>query len=579
MIVIATVGCGGGGGGSNPPAKETRSANVATATFGSQYLKTHNLLVQWVGDKTGTNYGTCKIESVNKTSGTGTLSVNPDGSISLINDLPADVFNFTFVTHHPPIESGDPQYDQLLTGTATITIVPESTSTNPTNFNIPQGGQMTLVARAQNARATGAEVVRVTAADTSRVPVNVEATWVINPPNAGNIVKNTGETTYTFTGAAAFTGTFTLTAHIANAMDQPAAVNGNAIAHPTIGVSNPTEGQTVSGTVTVQFAAQNATSVYWKVDSGTEMLASSNSFPLDTTTLSNANHTLNFRAVGQLETVTLSRAFTVNNQVPYDPGKAGKLTFTGGTYNTNSDNSGKMVSTFYMFKTGGAVAVDKADTIRFFNAAGTVVNTVQTADYGYPVAVTSGDVVWAVRRNFGQVRLLNKTGAVVNTLTVAGANDAAYVAQTGKVLVSGNNGIREYDPNTLAYTQLRTDRATAVTGDDRYVFYQGTGDGSDPTMLTIWKLDRTTGSIVAIAKPGILFSLYSPPGFNCVVGTDGTSKTVKVWDKSGGLLSSTPLPNGEQVVGIGVDMSGDGSGLFITPDISLFQYRAQIVPN
>jgi len=123
--------------------------------------------------------------------------------------------------------------------------------------------------------------------------------------------------TFAPTGAGSLTGGVQVAS---NATNSPAiiALSGTGVAlPPTVAISSPTSGATVSGTITVSGVASDplgVSSVQVRVDGGTFSLASGTtswSFSLDTTSLSNAAHTLTARATDTLGT-TANTSVSVN---------------------------------------------------------------------------------------------------------------------------------------------------------------------------------------------------------------------------------------------------------------------------
>jgi WD40 repeat protein len=291
------------------------------SVFDSNELKGRSLVAHWIGPTHPfVDYGPVKFDSVRMHQDLGTLTINADGSLRLVNNTASGTIAFLYSAHHPTgtddPDAGMEISDQL----ATITLTPVGTSVSPTDFRVAQGGTMIVAAQADNSRTSGKTIVRIATLAPSRAPTNVPATWTIAPVDAGKMSGANYDGSYTFTGEPNFIGSFTLTAHVIGAKDQPTTpITGTAIAHPVITVSSPTEKQTVVGTINAKFVFQNTTDGFWRVDSGKETLVTGDSFPLDTTLLTNGVHYLNFRAVGPVEEVSMARKFIVNNPHEFKP--------------------------------------------------------------------------------------------------------------------------------------------------------------------------------------------------------------------------------------------------------------------
>ena len=122
-------------------------------------------------------------------------------------------------------------------------------------------------------------------------------------------------------------GVHSLTATASNASGQTTtsaavAIKVNNAVPPTISITSPTSGATVSGTITITTnVSANTTSVQFSVDgsnAGAAVTSAPFSFPLNTTTLSNGVHSLTATASNASGQTTTSAAVAikVNNAVP-----------------------------------------------------------------------------------------------------------------------------------------------------------------------------------------------------------------------------------------------------------------------
>lgn len=99
---------------------------------------------------------------------------------------------------------------------------------------------------------------------------------------------------------------------------------------PSVAVTDPADGQTAKGTLTVTGTAAKGTravtAVQYRIDSGAWTDASGTqswSFTVDTTKLRNGAHTIEVRSYdGSLYSAIASRSITVNNQKPADGGSS-----------------------------------------------------------------------------------------------------------------------------------------------------------------------------------------------------------------------------------------------------------------
>lgn len=446
-FLFPSFGCGGGGG-NPPPPNETRSVNspgnTVEATLGSRSGFTNDLVFRWIGDRTGTDFGVAEITSVTKISGTGDLTALANGRVRLINDKAYDTFVFDFVTIHPS-GTGDPDAGKTVTGRATIHIDPEQARVLPlSTVDIAQDGSIVLRAQAQNSRASGWAIYVANAK--TRLFVDVpEVTWTTTN---GLDIANTGDGRVTVTAKTGFTGTATVTATYPATAEQKQ-VTVNVIPHPTVGVSAPLEGATVSGNVTVTFVATNATKVTYQLGGGAETdVTGQTSFSFDSKTLPDGPLAITMRASGKLETVSMTRNVTVNNAPA--PLKKGHLVLGQKIYtdsdgqNWPNDIGGRFADgTLYAHSSAGLVLMD---------STGQVIKRVQPFTAGDVTCILGNRNQLAIPDSDNKRLLVyDSTGNLVKTLTNVGAIFSAdyYVNAAGehKVLTASDLGVWEWSPD------------------------------------------------------------------------------------------------------------------------------------
>lgn len=548
--------CGSGGGGNPPPPPpETRSVNVLSGTFGSRNSK--SLQFSWIGDKTGINYGKVIVETATLVSGSGSVAVLADGTVQVNNDLARDTITFNFTTTHPS-GTGDPQAGQPISGRTVLTIVPEDARLDPSKqnpFTIPQGGSVVLAVQAQNSRAAPSIVVL----GSSHLPtatrnfVYTSATWEVTPTGAGTFANN-ADGTVTFTGASGFAGAVTITASIPDAFGGPfrATVTGNLIAHPTIGVSAPTEGQTVAGTINVQFTATNAAKVTYQVGNDTPVdVSGTSSFPLDTTKYANGPLAVTFKAIGQLETATLVRNVVVNNQAPPPPTPM-KLVLSDKPPVTGQDLplwTGRLSNGNYVSFGGGALIISAAD------GSGAIVKQYDgvTGSDTCP-SLTSDDKV-VVADPMGSVAVVDTTDPNATPRRVylgAGfAYQASAVPGTTKALVATQTAVVQIDLVNLTAQTLFNVRCSAICGDGNHIWLVDQ-TGALPQLAQYDLLGNRVRSLTGGPSAGIAQLFYSKK--SSIVVAVGGGQIVQ-WDAETGQLinQALPPPAGFQWRGIGPD--------------------------
>ena len=254
---------------------------------------------------------------------------------------------------------------------------------------------------------------------------------------------------------------------------------------------------------------------------------------------------------------------TVNPVASYDPGIAGTFSFTGSSVNTNADGANKLVSVLHKLATGNYVALDKADTLRLLDSGLNRTGMVSPGGVLYRCAIV-GNKIWVPCSGQGAVKVYDLGGNLINTLNEGNYSRATYVPETGKVLVCGPSGVREYNPVSYASTSISAAESTAVTGDSKYVWY-----ASDQ----LYKVARTGGTPTPLGARGAIFDLLAVNGFNVILIANINTKKVEAINKEGVGLGSYPLPDGGQVQAIGLDSTGVAGSIPSNPSFNAYGWR------
>lgn len=535
-------GCGGGGGGNPPPNREHRSVNAVgnnvSTTVGSRFHKTVTLF--WVGDNTGTNYGKAKIESFAKTAGTGDLTLDSaDGTLDLANDLANDTFRFTFVARHP-VGSGDPDQNAIENGTASVVITPQDPRINPlSSLTIPQGGSVNLAAEAQNSRLAGS--YKIVRASSSRVFVGTSASWSVSPVNAGSFGSNPAEVG-SFQASPSFAGDATVTATILGSNERVTAVV-HVIPHPSVAISSPTEGQEVSGTINVLFSAANANSVTYRVDNGSDIVVTGqSSFALDTTTLTNAPHSITMRAVGQLETATITRNVTVKNGVAL---KDGKMVLNGPPIQTNSD--GQNIPNFIGGRNvDGRMYAFGFSRLTLLSSTGQVTNRIiVNADNAATAMLGDKSLICVPDMQHGQLLIYDFAGSLVKTVGGMGFVQSADYLPGQPILTASSTGLTNIDSVTWNKTFVLAGSFSMASGNASVIFATEFGNGGK---TAIYNYSGT--KIKDLGWIGNVQSIRIVPGWNLAIVSvsDGPQGTGVYQYKLDGTLiefNSFGIPSGK----------------------------------
>jgi fibronectin type 3 domain-containing protein len=311
------------------------------------------------------------------------------------------------------------------------------------------------------------------------------------PSTANRIAQPTG-LSYTDTGLAAGTYYYKVTAEDAAGNVGPPSNEANAVATadttaPTVSITSPTSGATVSGSVSVNAnASDNGTvaGVQFKLDGvnlGAEDTTSPYSISWDTFTAANGAHTLTALARDGAGNTTLSTGVPVTVQNTAAAGLVGAWAFDEGTGTTVADQSGK--GNNGTVANGTWVTTGRFNNAISFNGTSTRVTIPDSATLDLTTGMTleawvrpsivgnwqtavvkeqSGNLVYGMYANTnlnrpegevyvnGATRVLNGTSILPTgtwsylTATYDGANlrlylngaQVAQVAQTGSILTS-----------------------------------------------------------------------------------------------------------------------------------------------
>lgn len=226
-------------------------------------------------------------------------------------------------------------------------------------------------------------------------------------------------------------------------------------AAPTVSLTSPAGGSTVSGTTSVSASASDdigVTRVDFSVDGSPKASDASSpwGFSLDTTSLSNAAHTISaqaFDASGKSSAAS-SISVTVSNAAaapsPPPPTSSGACKWyvspSGSSSNTGKSTSSPLTLDAVISKTSaGDVVCLMAGT---YNRSASI----------YPKSGSAGKVV--VYRSYGGTATLKWTGGTVNAPVIGFANGRSYIEVNGLTIDGGNKTAAAVNCNTAHHVRV-----------------------------------------------------------------------------------------------------------------------------
>jgi hypothetical protein len=292
---------------------------------------------------------------------------------------------------------------------------------------------------------------------------------------------------------------------------------GAAPPNVSVSITSPTNGQTLSGSVTWQVAASSDTSrVDFAVDGTVKSTDTSApfSYSLDTTALSNGSHTLSVTGTGKgNRTSSASVSVTVSNAAPPPPPTSSLAISTSSPAN-GATVSGKITwqanvtsgtATKVDFYIDGAKSWTEWLAPYVYDGDGATLDTTTLTDGSHTLAVTATAADGTTSSSSVTVTVANSTGA----LPVAGAPTATALpaisgtAQVGQTL-KASTGTWTGSPTAYAYQWQRCDATgascSAISGAASASYVTVTADQGHALRATV-TASNTTGSATAVSAP------------------------------------------------------------------------------
>ncbi len=318
--------------------------------------------------------------------------------------------------------------------------------------------------------------------------------WGDGTPNTTNSVP-TAVHTYTTSGTKTITLTVTDNDGATDTDTATASISGNQ--SPTVSISSPTAGQTVSGTITIRVQATDPESAAGslttqvRIDSGSWQPATYNTFTssyertLNTTTLSDATHTVTARATDGFgnTTTTTARSFTVNNNQAPTAEANGPYTGSTGSFVSfssagSTDSDGTIAS--YLWTFGDGTTSTAANPTHIYASGGTKTITLTVTD------------------NDGATSAPDTTTAVINVTPVADAG-GPYSGTAGVTVNVTGAASTDSDGSISTYAWSWGDGTTSPASTFAPAIHTYTTGGAYTITLTVTDDDGTTDSDTAVA--------------------------------------------------------------------------------
>ena len=335
------------------------------------------------------------------------------------------------------------------------------------------------------------------------------------------------------------------------------------ITAPTVSLTGPANGASVSGTVSLTATASDnvgVSGVQFLVDNvalGAEDTSSPYSATWDTTTASNGTHTLTARARDAAGNTTTTSAVTVTVANAAPP--QGPLSGTPVSVAVGSDPNGIAVA-----GNRGYVANAASDTLSVIDVnTNQTLATIAVGDTPtYVVATPDGEHVYVTNRDSNSVSIVaTASNRVTHTITVGSKPQGVAVSADGSRLYvsnSGSNSVSVIDTAThkvvATYSTGASPNGLAVTPDGK--LYVANRDNN-----TVSVLNAANGTVAA--APITVGSLptgvaVNPAGTRVYVGN--SSGTVSVISTASNTVIATVSVGSAPV---GMSVSPDGSRVYV----------------
>jgi len=330
----------------------------------------------------------------------------------------------------------------------------------------------TITTQPVNQTVTAGQTASFTVVATGTAPLAYQ--WQKNSANITGATATSYTTPVTTTADSGSTFRVVVTNTAGSVTSSTAKLTVNATTPPTVSISSPANGATVSGTISVSGSASDAlgvSSVQVQVDSGAFSSASGTTswtFSLDTTSLSNAAHTLTARATNT-SGLTASSTISVNVSNSSGGGTIINVTSFGATGNGSTDDTAAINSAI--------AALSSGDTLLF---------------------------------PCGSYKTSSQLSLILSNVTVDGSSCAVILnTSSGTVMVIGGsgNGNPNYGPaialsstaNELA-TSFSTTSSLGVSPGDYLLLQQGGKDSSTGSSDTGCDPSGCRGELLKVAS-------------------------------------------------------------------------------
>ncbi len=400
----------------------------------------------------------------------------------------------------------------------------------------------------------------------TRYDVYRSQTQGFTPAAANRIAQPTG-TTYTDTGLASGTYYYRVIAEdAAGNLSQPsneatAIVTGDT-APPTVAITAPAGGATVSGTVGVSANASDnvgVAGVQFKLDGvnlGAEDTTSPYSVSWDTTAASNASHTLTAVARDAAGNATTSAAVTVTVSNTAPP--PATFLFGDQTLEPKSDfNAGGTAEAFQTTATAGGTATQISVYVDAGSAATTISAGLYANNAGHPGALlsqgTRNNPVAAAWNNV-QIPAVPVTNGTVYWIAVLSPNGGGQLKFRDR---QGGAATAEVSSSATLTTLPGswTSGASYKDGPASLYVAGSTASGPPPSQVGLWS-SPTAWPIVAVHM-----TLLPTGNVIAYDGFDAALNSERIWNPTTNTF--TPIPYGRNLFCSGHVLLPDGRDLIV----------------
>ena len=377
---------------------------------------------------------------------------------------------------------------------------------------------VTMTAPSEGATVSGTVAVQASATDdrgVTQVEFSVDGSSIGTDTNAADGWSVSWNTTLVADGTHAVTARATDTLG-QTGMDSNNVVVENAATPPTVSVTSPAEGATVSGAVVVQASAsddEGVTQVAFSVDGsaiGTDTDGSNGwSASWDTMTELDGAHVVTATATDTSgSTSTDSNAVSVDNTPPVVTVSAplAGATVSGTTHVEATASDNMAVASVQFFADGATIGTDTSPT----GGWSVSWNTTTVRDGAHTLTATARDGAGNATTSAPVVVTVENPDTVVLDVPVRAGSDDAFEWSDGRISRGGGDLELGSDRGLattvgLRFTQITVPRGATITR--AYVQFQADEKGTEATSLTV----RAQNSDNAAGFTTTAFSISNRP--------------------------------------------------------------------